>query len=281
MRFFVAPARAIIKVIGFAIYIFEDCMQPTQPKRSLSIFPLLAGLLIGTALGGAGATAMVGGSTASADEEAIKAIVRETIKQEPQLILDSVQAYQIKAQQEKTKAASNALKDPAVKKAVFNTKDAPFVGPEDSDKVVVEFFDYNCPACKMQFRELDKFLAERKDVKVIFKEYPIFGPQSETNAKIALAVSRLAPEKYFAFHSKMMGFEGRAAEKDALQFAKDLGLNPDKVKSESQSEEVAAILDADRELGAKLNLQGTPTLIVGEELVPHALGQAELTQRLK
>lgn len=257
-------------------------MQTTETKRNLNIFPLLVGLLVGTALGGSVAASMLdSGAGGSLDNDAIKAIVRETIKEEPKLILDSVQAWQEREQKDKLAGAQEVLKDPEVKKAIYDTKDAPFIGPEDSKKVVVEFFDYNCPACKMQFRELDGFVKANDDVKVIFKEYPIFGPQSETNAKIGLAVSRLAPEHYFAFHAKMMGFEGRADEKTALKFVEELGLNPNKVKAESLTDEVAAILEADRKLGLKINIQGTPTLIVGEELVPHAMGAAELATKLK
>jgi protein-disulfide isomerase len=132
----------------------------------------------------------------------------------------------------------------------------------------------------MQYKELEKLLAAQKDVKVVFKEYPIFGPQSDTNAKIGLAVGRLYPEKYFAFHGKMMSHEGRSDEAQALKFAESLGMDSAKIKAEAAKPEISTILEADKALGITLQLQGTPTVIVNGELVPHAMGAAELAEKL-
>ncbi len=241
---------------------------------------LAAGLLIGTALGGviAANSATPGGASASKDE--VREIVRQVISQEPQLILDSVQKYQEDQHNSELGKANAMVKDPAVQEAIYGAGHAPFVGPADSKKVVVEFFDYNCPACKMQFEELAKFIKKDKDVKVIFMEYPIFGPQSEANSRIGIAVYRLGGDKYFDFHTLMMKHEGRTDEKTALKYAQQVGLDPEKVKAESKTKEVADMLASKRELGNKLQLSGTPTLIVGDELVPHALGLADLENKL-
>lgn len=242
---------------------------------------LVIGLLIGTALGGSVVAATVEPAHGGApDKEAVQQIVRDTIMAEPQLIMDSLQKWQKDQEQAKRDSASNALKDPALKAAIFDTKDSPFVGPADAKKVVVEFFDYNCPACKMQFAALDKLIKADKDVKVIFKEFPIFGPTSETNSKIGIAVHRLYDDKYFDFHSAMMKLQGRSDEKAALKIVGDLGLDVEKVKAEAHSPEVAKILDKEHALTQKLQLSGTPTLIVGDELVPHALDTPELQEKL-
>lgn len=242
---------------------------------------LVIGLLIGTALGGAGVAATgTPTPTGTMDHESIRAIVRETIAQEPQLIMDSVQKYQEGMRNEKTSAANEKLKDPATREAMFNDPNSPFIGPKDAERVVVEFFDYNCPACKMMFEGLDKLAAEDKAVKIIFKEYPIFGEQSETNSKIGIAVHRLDNSKYFDFHKKMMSHKGRADKAAALGFVKEIGLDPDAVMKEAESAEVAAILDAERKLGNTLNIQGTPTLVVNDEVVPHAMSYEDLKARV-
>lgn len=234
---------------------------------------LIVGLLAGTALGG---LAVASTGAGSPNDEAIKKIVRQTISEEGKLIIESVQKFQESERSNQVKNASEALKDKAVKDAVYASEGIGSAGPEDSKKIVVEFFDYNCPACKMQFKMLADLMKKDKSIRVLFREYPIFGPVSETNSKIGLAVVKIAPEKYLAFHEKMMTHEGRAGEKEALDFVKALGINVDKVKEEMKKPAMDEALKANRELGEKLHIQGTPTLVVGDELVPHAMSAEEI-----
>jgi protein-disulfide isomerase len=115
---------------------------------------LIIGLLAGTAIGGAvvvsagnplaGAGLNFGGGV---DRESVKQIVRDTISEEPQLIMDSVQKFQEARRKQTTQNANELLKDPAMKAEIYEFADAAFVGPKDAKKVVVEFFDYDCPAC--------------------------------------------------------------------------------------------------------------------------------------
>lgn len=236
----------------------------------------IIGLLIGTALGGSVIAATTENSAPTGD---IRAQVLQVIKEEPQAIVDSLNAWQAKQQEEKMAGASAALKDPATNAAVHDTADSAFIGKADSKNTVVEFFDYNCPACKMQFEQLDALHKADGDVKIIFKEYPIFGAQSEANSRIGIAVNRIAPDKYFAWHTKMMTNKGRTDEATALKYAQEVGIDTAKLKEEAASPKVAEILAAERALGQKLNLQGTPSLIIGDELVPHAMGADEIKSK--
>jgi protein-disulfide isomerase len=246
---------------------------------------LIIGLLAGTALGGA-VVASTGAPVGSAmgttlSKADVQAIVRETISSEPKLILESVQKYQDTLRNEQDANASAALKDKAVRDEVFNYPDAAFIGPKDATKIVVEFFDYDCPACKMMFKGIDQLVHTDKNVKVIFREYPIFGPVSDNNAKIGIAVSRLYPAQYFVFHEKMMSGQGHdGSEKKTMGILKDLGFDVEKVKAEAAKPDVQATLDATRKTGDKLHIQGTPTLVIGDEIVPHALGYDELKAKV-
>lgn len=242
---------------------------------------LLMGLFAGVAIGGSVVAATgtkVGGTVA--DEEGIKKIVRQVIMNEPKLIIDSVQKMQMADRNKSNEAASEVLKDQAFLAKVYNDTKVGTVGPKDSKRVVVEFFDYNCPACKMQYKEIDTLVKNEKDVRVIFREYPIFGPQSDQNSRIGLAVARLAPEKYFAFYEKMHSNAGRSTEADALKYAKELGLDPAKVKEEAKNPEIDAELASNRELADKLHIQGTPSIVVGDKLIPHAAQAEEIYELL-
>lgn len=244
---------------------------------------LIIGLLAGTALGGAvvaGTGTPLAGS--SMNDEAVKKIVRQVIADEPQLIMDSVQKYQQEASKKQDAAATGMLKDPAIHDALYNSPNNAFVGQKDSKRTIVEFFDYNCPVCKMQLKGLDSILKKDPSVRIIFIEFPIFGPVSDLNAKLGLAVWRLYPEKYYEFHKKMMSTPGHGPGNNEMTytFMKDLGMNVEKVKAEAAKKDISDIIDKNRELGTKLHVQGTPMLIVGDETIPHAVETEELQSRL-
>lgn len=240
---------------------------------------LLIGLFAGTALGGA-VVASNGTPVNVTDKAAMKQIIRDTLMEDPTIILDAVKKYQEEERQQKIEGASKALDDADVRKQVFESPDAGSYGPKDAKKVVVEFFDYNCGACKMMYGSLNTVLQKDKDVRVIFHEYPIFGPVSDTNAKIGIAVNRLYPEKYYDFHVKMITHEGQTNEEVALGFVKALGMDADKVKAESEKPDVMKVIEDNRALGDKLHIQGTPTLVIGSEVVPHALSPDDLEEKL-
>lgn len=242
---------------------------------------MIMGLLIGTALGGTTVAMQAsGGVRGNLDSEGVKKIVRQTISEEPKLIMDSVQKYQEDMRKKSQESASEALKDSAVRAAVYDTKNVGIYGPKNGKRVVVQFFDYNCPACKAQHRALAEVVAKDKNVTILFREYPIFGPVSETNSRLGLAVARLAPEKYYGFYEKMMAFKGHAEEKDAVKMIEQLGLDVEAVKAEAAKPEINSILEKNRQMGDKLQIQGTPTLVIGNEVIPHALGPDDLEQKL-
>ena len=243
---------------------------------------LLLGLISGTALATLAISSgpKLGASFGSTDKASVEQIVRDVIANEPRLILDSVQKFQEQQRNVAMKGASDALKDPALRAQIFNDEHTAFVGPSDAKKVVVEYYDYNCPACKAQFKSIDELVQKNKDVKVLLKEYPIFGPSSEMNSKIGLAVWKFNPNKYMDFHRKMLTHEGRVDEKAALGFVTALGLDVKKIQVFAASPEADALLKETRAQGEKLSIQGTPTLVIGNEIVPHALSYEEITRRL-
>ncbi|MFM9889469.1 MAG: DsbA family protein [Rickettsiales bacterium] len=242
----------------------------------------LIGLLAGTALGGA-VVAATGTTTHSASgasglsRDEIQQIVRDTISNEPQLILDSVQKFQQGQRNAAMGKANESLKNSDVRAAIFNNEQLAIGGNKNGTHVVAEFFDYDCPVCKTQFKVLAEMLKKDPELKIVFHEFPIFGPVSEENSRIGLAVTKLYPEKYYAFHEKMMGGEGhQKTTKRTYEILKELGMDEAKIKTSSNSEEIIKQLADSRALGEKLSIQGTPALIIGDEITPHFLPEEEL-----
>ncbi len=243
---------------------------------------LIMGLLIGTALGGAVVASQgspIGGGNAS--DEHIKQVVRDTISGDGKLLLESIQKYQSDQQANSVNEASEALKDPATHDAIFKDDSLAFVGNPDGKHVIAEFFDYNCPVCHMQYNVFTDMLKEDKELKIIFHEFPIFGPESDENSKVGFGVNKFYPKKYFAFHQKMMSGRGHDITPAKVDgYMKDLGFDVAKIRAYAKSDEADQKLQQARELAQKLKLQGTPTLVVGDTVIPHAVEKGELESRL-
>ncbi len=204
-------------------------------------------------------------------------IVETTIKENPELIMNSIRDWQ-QAQKNRTREQMGAQ----VKEyhdAIYDVSHSGTVGPEDAPLTIVEFFDYNCPACKSFFKNLEMIFnkpANEGKLRVIFREFPIFGEQSEQNARLALAIHAVAPEKYFPWHKLMMEHQGRADMAFALAAADEVGLDSKALLERMEGEDISEALIADLELARSLGLPGTPSLIIGDMVVTSGISAQEL-----
>lgn len=204
-------------------------------------------------------------------------LIREYLVNNPEVIIESMTAYQTKQQEAGTKAARDAIN--ANKDSIYHKKTDPFVGDKNASVIIVEFFDYNCSACKYMFKSLDALVKEGlKDTKIVFKEFPIFGETSQKLAKIGLALYAVAPDKYYDFHAKMMAHKGTSDVETAYAYAKEVGVSQQKLEAELSSGNYATLQEEAASLGETLQIRGTPFLIIGEEPVPHAIDETELRE---
>ena len=206
-------------------------------------------------------------------------LVKEYLNKHPEVIVESVAIYQKNMQEAGIKEAGKAITDN--KAAIYDNPAMPTVGDKSAKVTVVEFFDYNCSACKYMFTTIDKVMkGNNKDVRFIFMEYPIFGEQSEKISTIGLAVYALAPEKYYDFHSHMMAHKGSITVDEAKAYAEKVGIKKDVLEKEITNPKYAELHKANSALGDKLKIGGTPYLIIGGEPVPHALDEAGMNEYL-
>jgi protein-disulfide isomerase len=209
----------------------------------------------------------------------VKEIVRQFIIDNPEVILESVNNMQAKRQQEMLAQAQEKIK--SNKDKLFNDPDSPVIGNPKGDVTVVEFFDYNCGYCKHALPEIAKLIENDKNVRVVFKELPILSESSDLAARAALAVHKLKPDQYFAYHSALMKSTGQLNEEKLLDIAKMIGIDGDKLKEKMNSEEIKAIITKDRELAQAIGVQGTPAFIIGEEFMPGAIGYDTMKEKVE
>ena len=153
------------------------------------------------------------------------------------------------------------------------------MGPQNAPITIVEFFDYNCGYCKRSFAPLMEVLEENKDVRLVFKEYPILGEPSYLASSTALAINDKM--KYLTYHSKLMTHSGRVSQAVVEKILGELKLSPQKLQADARSDKYVLQLAATRQLADAIGVNGTPAFVINGQLFPGALNKAELTQAIK
>ncbi len=152
------------------------------------------------------------------------------------------------------------------------------LGNPDGDVTLVEFFDYNCGYCKRALPDMLSLLKADTKLKIVLKEFPILGPGSVDAARVAVAVRMQDPggQKYLAFHQELLGNPGPATKEKAIAAAKDQGLDMDRLTTDLASDEVNATLSEDMKLAGAVGATGTPTYVIGKDVVVGAVGMMGL-----
>jgi protein-disulfide isomerase len=168
-----------------------------------------------------------------------------------------------------------------VVEAVLTDPGSPRIGPPDADVTVVVFTDYQCPICKATDPALERLIAADPHVRVIFKDWPIFGPPSRAAARAALAADRQG--RYLAFHSALMAARVRLDEAAIRRIGVAAGVDWPRLEADAAS----AGPDLDRQLDRhasqawSLGLQGTPAYLVGPYLIEGGLDARHLAQAVR
>ena len=202
-----------------------------------------------------------------------QADLSKMLNENPEIVANALQAYQVKQQEEAERAANEALAKYADQ--INSSENAPFVGKEDAKVIMVEFFDFSCGYCKRLAPALEKSIDKNSDVKFIFKPLTFLGDMSLYKAKAALAANKQG--KFFEFYNKAMtGNQQDEAAVDAM--AKEIGLNIDTYKKDMESEDVKKALNEISDLAQNIRVNGVPTLLVNGKKI-HAY-DAEAIQKV-
>jgi protein-disulfide isomerase len=223
-----------------------------------------------------GATLLLRSSPAEADWSAaganglskkeVERIVREYILANPEILVEAMNNLQAKEDGARQDKQRNAI---AKNKTELFQNSADFVaGNPKGDVTVVEFMDYRCGYCKKARPEVVKLLESDKNLRVVVKEFPILGPDSETASRAAIASKKQG--KYWEFHLALMA-EPSLDEATVFEIAKSKGLDVTKLRADMTSKETTAIIDANHALAQKLGVDSTPTFIFGDEPIAGAI----------
>ena len=205
--------------------------------------------------------------------------IKKFLLNNPEIILESLENYEKKQISEKQKLNSQIIADN--RKQIFNTSNGMYSGNLDSKNVIIEFFDYNCSYCKKAHQDILKIEQNKKNVKVIYKNFPILSENSKKLAEIALFIAKDNNEKFVKFHNLVMSRKGLIDKNQLKDMLGDIGYDQDKLKNNLNSEYIKNQLLKDRELAEKLSLRGTPAFIVNDKLFLGYIGYDELVSNIK
>ena len=209
---------------------------------------------------------VVDGPAAALNEKAIVDVVRNYLTENPEILVEMTTELEERQQVKQAELQKEVIGDNA--EAIFRSPLAYVAGNPDGDVTVVEFFDYNCGYCRRALPELVKLIENDDKVRVVFKELPIFGEESEGAAQVALAAGKQG--KYFEMHQKLFSTPGKADKDKALRVASELGLDIPQLEKDMDDPSVEQGLEENKELAQKLGLQGTPLYLIGDLTLPGA-----------
>lgn len=222
-----------------------------------------SGLLTASAL----ATSLVSHAVIAADapsttselqKKEIEKVVHDYLVSNPEVLIEASQALQQKQQQNMQQQAQSAIQENGDQLFQGNLTT---LGNPKGNVTVVEFFDYQCIHCKKMASVMDDLVKKDSNLRIVYKEFPIFGKSSDLASRAALAAGMQG--KYKEMHKALLATDKRLDEQKIMDTAKSLGLNLTKLKADMDSKEVTAILDSNRQLGEKLHLMGTPAFVIG------------------
>ena len=152
-----------------------------------------------------------------------------------------------------------------LREALERDRNAIVLGNPDGNVTLTEFFDYNCPFCKKLVPAVQRLIGADPQLRVVFREWPVFGEGSDFAARAALAAREQG--KYWQVHAGLMAIKVRAAEPSVMRVVRRLGLDEAKLRAAMYSDPVEDHIARSFMLAEHMSLIGTPTLIAGDEAV--------------
>lgn len=207
-------------------------------------------------------------------EARIRGLVAETLRENPELVLEALQTLEARQAEAQAAAAAATLADERT--LLERDPNAPVLGNPEGDVTVVEFFDYNCPYCKRAMPEVDALLAEDRNIRLVLREWPILSEGSAFAARVALASRKQG--KYAEMHDALMGMRCKVEPDTVLRIAGELGLDVEQLKADMQSPEVEEHIATSMRLAEALGFNGTPSFVIGDQLIPGFVEKAQLAE---
>lgn len=159
-------------------------------------------------------------------------------------------------------ARSNPMPDD-LRRSLERDPTAPVLGNPDGDITLTEFFDYNCPFCRKMVEPMHRLILSDKNLRVVFREWPVFGEDSDFAARASLA--SLQQGKYWQMHTALFRTRGRVTTDVTMRTAREVGLDVARLERDMDNEQIEQHISMSYMLAEHMGLLGTPSFIAGDE----------------
>jgi protein-disulfide isomerase len=234
--------------------------EPAPNPRSPWV---ILALIIVALIGGLGGW-LLGSRQTPSDQAAIEEIVRNYILEHPEILPQAMERLQARENGKQVASAGDALSTPFP---------GAVLGNPNGSVTLVEFTDYACGYCRTSVPEVEALIAANPDLKVVIRELPILSPASADAARWSLAAAEQG--KFEAFHKAMFA-AGRPSAETIEAAATRAGLDLGRARKVIAEPRVAAEIDQNLNFARQLRIDGTPSWVIGEQLMAGAVGQKVL-----
>ena len=220
--------------------------------------------------------------TFTADEQAaINQMIGDYIANNPSFIRDYLMANPEVIREAVTELERRRIDEEAARQAeaialhrdlLLHSPRQAVIGNPDGDVTLVEFFDYNCSYCKRALDDMVRLVDEDPNLRIVLKEFPVLGVGSTEAAQVATAVILVAPELYNDFHNLLLGSAAQATLDLAISAAVEVGIDEAELRAAMESDEIIATIEESYMLADALALTGTPSYVLGNEVIVGAVG---------
>lgn len=217
-------------------------------------------------------------AVADVDPAKVNQLIEDYLMSDP-AILDRMSGKLAEAKRVAERSAQKAAIE-AHSAQIYDASGNVVLGNPKGDVTLVEMFDYNCSYCRSALPDLATLMAEDPNLKVILKEFPILGQGSIDAARVATLVSQDPKISYWDFHQALFSTRGAVGADQALEVAQDLGGNRVALMLDMNGKAAADSIQQSYDLAKALNIGGTPTYILGDEMIPGAIGLDALRQKI-
>lgn len=212
----------------------------------------------------------------SEDERtALRAEIRSYLLDNPEVIMEAVSI--LEQRQNEAQAMSDVEMVQLNAEALFEDANSWVGGNPDGDVTLIEFTDYRCSFCRRAFPEIEQLLEADGNIRFIIKEFPILGEESVLSSRFAIAARQIGgDDAYKGAHDLLITHRGPINAEVLTRMAEELSLEPEAVLTRMDSDEVTQVIADNHALAGRLQISGTPTFVLGEQLLRGYLPLADM-----
>jgi protein-disulfide isomerase len=211
-------------------------------------------------------------AVATLDPAQLQPLIEDYLMSNPAILERMSSALQTQQEAEAREKARVAIAD--IKDQLFDDPQQVVLGNPDGDVTLVQMFDYNCTYCRANLPDLASLLSDDPNLRLVLKEFPILAQGSVDAARVGVVVNQ-SDKNYWDYHKALFTSRGQIDKEAALVAATSLGLDRAQVEEQMASEDVSKVLNTSFMIADRLGITGTPTFILGDEVI---VGQASLEE---